>query len=656
NVDSSLPIDTDEETLVIPIPEEAQAAGRFTLQIEAWQDLETGVLSGTDPLEFRLPTVTGQDPARVNLIVSPATVSVIPADNILLTPRPERMSGLSPVISPVSESGVQSRIPEVTAPNSEASGEEETLFRYRDRGSSERAVFAGDFKIQPQSISVSMDGTLTVGRQSYGIQQRFSYRVFHEPVDTLELSVPAALRDESNGNMRILLDDEPLNATVLEQDDEDSQVPVRVQLPRPLLGSIELRVFHPRQAMPPLETGETVELTIPLVYPAAERQDNTTVIGNTLTIVQQDPVRVEPTGGTWTVAESDLAPGKLGLTTSSVGTDITANVSLRGRSLVSSTILDQVWVQSWISAGERRDRAVYRLRTSGPEVQVRVPHGEGDSVSAVDVSVDHQKVEVGLVKEREGETAFAIPVGESEEMRSRVVELWYRRSLNERTPGALTFQAPVVDGVDHVERCYWQLVLPRNEIVIWGNQAQYDELLWDGWSGWHRGPLREQRDLERWIGAAEQDGVPPGMNTYLFTSFGSPRQLAVVTSSRALLLLVASGAVLVVGLLLIYVPLLRHPAVLFTGGVVVLSLALAMPEVAVLLARAGVLGMALTLGARLLHAVLLRANPARSTVQGHVSDSKRMELRYSRGDGSSRIATTSAPVAIHSSSMESKSE
>ncbi|MFO7906121.1 MAG: hypothetical protein ACQESR_00220 [Planctomycetota bacterium] len=663
NVDGSLPVDTSEETLVVPIPVEAQAADRFTLRIEAWQDLETDVLSGTEPLEFHLPMVTARDPARVNLVVSPGTVSVIPADNILLTPRSEKMSALSPLISPVSESGAEPGIPEVMTPDTEASGEEasgaeeteETVFQYRDRGSSEQAVFAGDFKIQPQSISVSMDGTLTVGRQSYGIQQRFSYRVFHEPVDTLELSVPAPLLDDSSGNMRVLLDDEPLNATVLEEGD-DARVPVRVQLPKPLLGSIELRIIHPPHPMPPLEADETVDLTVPLVFAAAERQDNTTVIGNTLTIVQQDPIRVEPTGGTWTVAESDLAPGKLALTTASGGGDVTLDVSLRGRSLASSTILDQVWVQTWISAGARRDRAVYRLRTSEPEVRVRVPHGEGVSVSAVEVAVDHHKVDIGLMKEKDGATEFAIPMEESEDIRSHVVELWYQQSLNGRTPGTMTFHPPLIDGMDHVERCYWQLVLPRNEIVVWGNQAQYDELIWAGWSGWERSPLREQRDLERWIGAAEQDGVPPEMSIYLFTSFGAPRPLAVITSSRALLLLVASGVVLAAGLLLVYVPLLRHPAMLLTAGVLVMALALAAPWVAVLLAQAGVLGIVLTLGARLLHAILLRANPGRSTVRGHVSDSKMMELRYSRGDGSSRITTTSAPVAVHSSSVESKPE
>ena len=34
------------------------------------------------------------------MIVSPATVTLIPADNILLTPRPQQMKALSPLVTP----------------------------------------------------------------------------------------------------------------------------------------------------------------------------------------------------------------------------------------------------------------------------------------------------------------------------------------------------------------------------------------------------------------------------------------------------------------------------------------------------------------------------------------------------------------------------
>ena len=56
------------------------------------------------------------------------------------------------------------------------------------------------------------------------------------------------------------------------------------------------------------------------------------------------------------------------------------------------------------------------------------------------------------------------------------------------------------------------------------------------------------------------------VNEYLFSSFGSVGRLSARTGKRHLILAVCSGSVLVVGLVLIYVPMLRRPPILLTGG------------------------------------------------------------------------------------------
>lgn len=662
NLDSSLPVDMSGETLVIPIPVEAQAASRFTLRIEARHDLTADVLSSESPLELELPTVTAQNPARTNLIVSPATVRVIPADNILLTPRPDDMSALSPLIVPIPGGALQPSTPNVSVPSTKGSDYETPVFQYRDRGSAEKAVFAADFKIQPQSISVSVASTVRIDRRSYRVEQQFSYRVLHEPVDTLEFVVPAALLDDDGGNLRMLLDDEPLIPSPVEEEasqgKEENQKHRRLQvgLPEPILGPVELRMIHQPQPISALRMDETVELLIPLVRPFSGGGSNTTVIGNTLTVQQQGAMRVELAGGAWTRTESDSGPGKLVLTTSSGGGEVAIDVSLSGESRASSTILDQVWIQTWLANAERRDRAVFRVRTGEPELRVRVPRRKSGAISAVEAAVDHRRVDTGPLKEEDAATLITVPIDAGEDAESHVVELWYRMPLGNQESGRLVFQSPRLEAVDHVKRCYWQLVLPRDRIVMSGSETLYHELQWQGWTGWQRTPLREQQELERWIGAVRQDGVPPGMNTYLFTSFGAPRQLAVVAGTRTLVLLIASGVALSVGLVLIYFPILRHPAVLLLLGILLLALALAAPELAVLVAQAASLGIVLTLGARLLRSVLLRMHPGKPTVQGRVSDSKLMELRYSRSDGSSRISTAPAPAVIHAPSTESRSE
>ena len=62
-----------------------------------------------------------------------------------------------------------------------------------------KAVFVGDVRIQPQAISVRMASTATLTRTSLSVEQRLSYNVLHEPVETLTLHdagvVGRAMRD-----------------------------------------------------------------------------------------------------------------------------------------------------------------------------------------------------------------------------------------------------------------------------------------------------------------------------------------------------------------------------------------------------------------------------------------------------------------------------
>jgi hypothetical protein len=78
------------------------------------------------------------------------------------------------------------------------------------------------------------------------------------------------------------------------------------------------------------------------------------------------------------------------------------------------------------------------------------------------------------------------------------------------------------------------------------------------------------------------------------------KQAEVRTAGRTWIVLWASGAALVAGLLLIYVPIGRHPATLLTLGTALLAAGLIAPEPTLLLAQAACLGLVLTLLAGML--------------------------------------------------------
>ncbi len=221
------------------------------------------MITGDAPLQVTIPSVSAENPARTTTLVTPATVTMIPADNVRLTPRQQDMQALSPQIIPVSPGGAGGSDVAGGLPPQYA----RQVFRYRDRGSSEQAVFVGDFKIQPQAISVTLDSKVTIDRRSYGIEQVLSYRVLHEAVEELQLVFPAPLAESDQQRVRILLSDEPL--TPVFAPGGGSRVPVRVRLPEPKLGPIELRVIHPRKPLAELAADQKLRLG----YPAGLRRD-----------------------------------------------------------------------------------------------------------------------------------------------------------------------------------------------------------------------------------------------------------------------------------------------------------------------------------------------------------------------------------------------
>ena len=175
--------------------------------------------------------------------------------------------------------------------------------------------------------------------------------------------------------------------------------------------------------------------------------------------------------------------------------------------------------------------------------------------------------------------------------------------------------APQIDGVTRFGRSYWQLVTPVNQHLTWSSDALSEESHWHwtGW-GWRREEMRDQRALERWIGASEQDALPVDTNRYLFATVGAVRELDCLTLSRHLLLLLGSGGMIAVGLPLVYFQRLRHPALFLLVGAILVSLAGWVPDLALLLGQAAATGLLLVALAQLLHiAVWRHVVPRRSS-------------------------------------------
>jgi hypothetical protein len=199
-----------------------------------------------------------------------------------------------------------------------------------------------------------------------------------------------------------------------------------------------------------------------------------------------------------------------------------------------------------------------------------------------------------------------IPVAD-ENRRRHVLELRFHFPQRRPQRGPLSIEIPRLGRDVWVRRMYWQLVLPQNEHVVSSPEGFISEFTW-GWNGysWGRKALMKQSELEAWVGARRLDPLPEGTNRYLFSSFGNVGRCELRSAGRSWIVLGASGAALVGGLLLIYVPLARRLGTLFGAGVVLLCVGMVYPEPTLLLSQAASLGLALALLAGLLERTVAR--------------------------------------------------
>jgi hypothetical protein len=225
----------------------------------------------------------------------------------------------------------------------------------------------------------------------------------------------------------------------------------------------------------------------------------------------------------------------------------------------------------------------------------------------LDSRVVHQpgKSEAGLV------TVSLPRVAEPQE---HVVEIWQSSSRRHPGWGFMALRAPAIQGASMTKRVYWQVALPPNERLLFSPATMTLEMQWQ-----RRGLFLErlsslnQGELEQWIGASRQETLPATVPRYLFSGFGDVTAIEVSVAPRWVIVLVFSGITLSCGLLLIYVPRLRHPAMLFFFGVAVLAVTAAAPDLAAVIAQASLLGLLLALVAWALR-VIVDWHQSRQTV------------------------------------------
>jgi len=593
---------TDQGPLRIPLRSPRQ--GSFSLQFKA---RPTGA-SDRERIDLALPI-------PVHCVAVPSAVVVLPDDNVQLVPQSGAMVGLTP---------------ERIAPPVDLPPRQQAAFYYQ--GDPEKTRFVAIRHTHPRVVTGRVSARLMVHADRVRVEQTLSLDVAYEPLESVAFRVPGALRPGDQiefrmGGQRLHATfSEPVDAEVpalpraaetepqpspatgppgAKRSKRSNMVLAHVTLPKPTIGSLQVVAHYefPRQIPP---AGATQAERLPLLVPC-DSVEQTAV-----TLEVQPPWQIAVADDAWSEQkgghdQAALAGASPPIVAEGPRPFVPVHVR-RVDSLLPPTVVGRLWVQTWLGDGVRRDRAVYRFERSGPQWTFSLP--AGTRRDRVVVTRNGQIVAVTVNRRNQ----LIVPAGDDASDRSCCLELVYEVAC-ERLRGPLTIDLPTLVGNPWIRQTFWELVLPENLHLVGGPEPFTREYVWEmNQFFWTRRPALGTRELEAWAGASSELPMPAHVHRYLFSRLGAVDHVTVWTASRAMLVLVSSGLVLVMGLLWMYRPGIRRIGLLFVFAVLLMGLGMADPDLVLLFLQASMLGIALVFLAAVLRRLGTRREPDSRTV------------------------------------------
>jgi hypothetical protein len=594
----------------VSIPLTTPSIGPLEIDVRAHQRLEPGAKS----VSFALP----QPPDGS---VSPASVVVLPADNVELSVDSKATAGL---------------IRQQNAPPMNLPERQQAPLFYRDEAP--KAVFAAAMTTHNQSIGVDVASEIQIAGQKARVQEKISYTIAYQPLDKVSLEVPRSLL--GSDKVEISIEGQPLSLTepaeAADKPGESGPVLRSLLLPSARIGTFELLVRY-RIALEKLLPEAGISASVPLVMPKDGK-----LTGNRALVTASAGVRVQLLEGPWTVIDPSVPQlehrqGQQ-LAASRRSDRVVLGIHLEDRDALGATTVERAWIQTLLMDGNREDRAVLRFTSDQHELSLVLP--AGIDLGKVELWLDRQRVEGTPAG---GKLTIDLPEGFSPG--PHWLEAAYRFPAGQACRGLLTLDLPHLGRDVWVRRLYWQLVLPRNEHVVASPAGMLPEFTW-GWNGnfFGRIPSFEQPTLEVWSGGQHRTPVPFATSRYVYSSLHMVDRCELRTANRTLIVLFASGMALIGGLVLIYVPATRHPAALLVVALVLGSLAALYPEPTLLAGQAASLGLAATFLAALLQRIMLRRRPGSRDSASVLVDSGSTQTLYPSLSGSRSGSTGTSPA------------
>lgn len=629
---------SDDGKLTLPI---SVGATEIDLHVLAHRTIDPSDAA----ISFDLPRPTEMD------LLSNSMLIVLTSDHVELTPDPASMKWL---------------IQDTRTPSAELPQRAVAPLMYREELSAEvpeASRFVANWRIRPRETTVAVSSDVKKVGDFLQVRQTFGTTVEFASLTELPIAIPRDVVE--TGTLRITSDDETLNYRIITPDEispetmptdavgatASSTVAAIIELPVPISSEILIDIAFD---VPLAEFISATGLVVPLVQPAgAEATENVT---NALTLRSDEDTVFTLVDEQWTLQPDAVLPTN-GTTELRIRSDGIAPVAVVQTSIVEThtngnTSIPRVWIQSWLTPTDRRDRVCYQLLSDQPLVLVQLPPGA--DIDGVRVLVDGE-VHRDFVDHGDG--SLTITLAEEQVGRSVGLELWY--FIESSRDSRFGIAIPTITDADRAERVYWQLVLPRREHLAWTPATLTPELIWqrDQWHWGQRGRL-EQQALEEYVGASTQEAVSPDTNRYLFSSTGSVESVSFIKVTRLTLLMISSGSALLAVLPFIYFPSFRRPGVFFAVGVILFCVAWFYPEFTAVLGQAGAVGLGLAIVACAIQRLAGRSVATPIVRRGSVyitTDSQPSVVSVRAPEGSSRATTATAPAHLQVARVEGES-
>ncbi len=426
---------------------------------------------------------------------------------------------------------------------------------YRTTGG-EESIWQGRLTRIPQQVSVSRKSKIHLGETEWRILQTWNLDIENEPLRRLPILLDRRLvrsRGKSNeATLEISVNDKPVAWTEIPDSSVVSILPDGVDLARwamieiasgDLFGSVTLEceaTFRP----PEWSTHELKTTIVPLAW--LSLPNNALRLRNEAVLSADPMIQCELPPDSSSTADRRSGQS-VPLSLSNNQYEVRCLTRIWNRLPVDDVLIDRGWLQTLCNTGSQRLRWAVRFRTELDRVQLELPPAW--NLQRGGILLNGNVIDARSVSSTSGLRLEVDLPGEVSATEWNVLEVWTMLPREGVAWEVIRAEFPKVHGNQGNYPKFWEVLVPSHQLLI-GTSSSLDihyRWTWEGW-GWARRSLKNQRELEEWIGASQQLPPPQQANQYLFSALAHPTDLQVQIAPRFLLWLpVATVTILFLG-------------------------------------------------------------------------------------------------------------